>query len=824
MDTITVQHDTNPVALVDCPGCGTPFAWPPTGRCTRCGADLAGRTATAIFDVDREAAALREERAALVTELRAASQPPAGRLPATAMPPPVVRAGRGPTRSRLRPQLLLAAAGAVLLLAAAVVFIAVTWPTWPAGAQVAFVVALTAVGAVAARGTARRALAATADALGVLTLAVAAYSLLAARAEGLAGLAAVDVQLWVALVATAVAVAARPFTHWAGLRDTPRRAAALAAVVAGGSGLLWLAQLHLTTPRGLAPLAAAPAVAGLLLLHGRWVLRRDDVVRHLVPAVPAALLGGAAVATGLVALTLQSSVAVAVAAAVGIPLLLVTRRRAPTAAWTFAGATIAALWLVQLVTFLTTEATAGALGLEAPRLVTFSVVAALGVTAAQWWRPPAPWRDPVLLAAGLAAVPAVGVTLDAWSAPAAVVSTVLAEPFHGWPDADPLSASVVLLAVAALTLGAALVNRLRRDLVLPFVAAGATTIAAVVAVAGAAGGLLPAAAPLLVAGLAACTAAWWWEAHPSAWVPVVVTHTTALVLAGVDLELFAATAAAVAVHLVWVAARRHHPVAAAGGVASGLLAVAATSEALAWSTGTTTLLVTLAGGAVMVWAQLAGAGRTWRHGATDTVVAITAVAATLVAQAAAPAATVAAQLATIAVVAVVHAARPGRGWTVWVASTATSLAVWSLLADQGVEVVEAFTLPAALALAAAGTWRLHVSDTSSWTALSPACLMAALPTLAILLDGPDPARVLLLATGAVAASLVGHARRLAAPLALGTVTAMLAAVLQLYDWSLHLPRWVTFGVLGLALIGTSATYEAQLRRARAAREHLQALR
>lgn len=815
--TVTTSQDV----AVPCPACGTPFAWPPTARCVRCGADLAGPAARRVFDLDREAAAVRQQREEAVLALRATAVvagPPD--LPPPARPPTPVPGARG----GLRPQVFLAAAGAVLLLAAAVVFIAVTWPTWPGSVQAAFIAALTVAGAVAARAAADRALPVTADALGVLTMAVAGYSLLAARREGLVGLETVDATLWWSIVAAVLAAAARPLAAWAGLRDTPRRFGAVAAVVAVGSGLSWLFETVPVEETGAVLVAAMPMLALALLLHGRWVLRDGDWCRHVARVAPAGLLAAAAVGTGLLPLDGTGLGAVTVAAGVGLPLLVRARQARPADPWTFGGLAVAVVWVAQLATFLLRDVT-GWFGFERPGLVVFSVAAvAVGLAGRTWLRPGGDWRAPVLVGAGATLLPAVLWTLRTWAWRSEIVVRVLEEPLAGWPDATALRATDLALVAVAVVGTTLLVAELRTAATRTYAAVAGGVAVVVAVVAAAAAGIVPMATPLVVVGAAAVVAGAVWERDTVRWAPVAVTELAVVGAALVDVELFALATGVVAAHLLWVAARRRSQLTAGAGVAAGLAAVAATSDALGWATPTTTLLTTAVAGAVLVVAQFTPACRPWRATPTDVVVLGAVLLATATAALAGHPTTVAVQLSVLAVAAAVHAFRPGRGWAVWLSSLAVSGAVWTLLGDRGVEVVEAYTLPSAVALAAAGAWRLHTTATSSWAACWPACCMASLPTLGVLLDGPDPVRVLLLTAGAVVVALLGHWRRLAALLVAGSVVAIVTSLLQLYDWSAHLPRWVTFGALGALLIWTSATYEAQLQRARGLRLHLAGLR
>ncbi|MBY8873456.1 hypothetical protein K7640_16600 [Micromonospora sp. PLK6-60] len=142
------------------------------------------------------------------------------------------------------------------------------------------------------------------------------------------------------------------------------------------------------------------------------------------------------------------------------------------------------------------------------------------------------------------------------------------------------------------------------------------------------------------------------------------------------------------------------------------------------------------------------------------------------------------------------------------------LGCWLLLADGGVVLLEAYTVPAAgLALAAGLVALRGRPGLTSWLALGPGLVAGLAPSLVSVLVAaePQPWRRLLLGVAALAAVLGGAVRRWQAPALLGGATLALLALHELgRGWDL-LPRWIYLAVGGLALIGLAATYERRRR-------------
>jgi len=152
------------------------------------------------------------------------------------------------------------------------------------------------------------------------------------------------------------------------------------------------------------------------------------------------------------------------------------------------------------------------------------------------------------------------------------------------------------------------------------------------------------------------------------------------------------------------------------------------------------------------------------------------------------------------------------GWPASILLTASS---WVRLADAHVDTPEAYTVPPALLLLGFGLLRRHRDhQIGSWAAYSPALLLGLVPSLVRAVTDPGSTRPLLLGLAALAVLAVGVARRLQAPLVVGGVVLAVDAVVQLAPYLVAVydavPRWVTIGVVGLALVGAGATYERRV--------------
>ncbi|MFB7170867.1 SCO7613 C-terminal domain-containing membrane protein [Streptomyces sp. NPDC056254] len=768
--------------------------------------------------IDRELAQLDARRLYLLTRrdwlLRLLRQPgavPAGWGPAVSGPPAAWGAGPAKEASAPSAQNVLLTLGAVLLAVAALAFTLVSWGSMGIAGRSAVLAVVTAAALAAPALLLRRGLRSTAEsvaAVGLLLTVLDAYALYAVGmpdADGTgytAGAAAVLAAVW-AGYGSALRTLSLPLPAAVVAAQLPLPLAAV-ALQAGPLGLGW------------ALLVTAALDAALAL-------------RVRAAAVPAALLGSAALLLGVV----QSWSAESAAQAL------------PPAALLLAGA-------------------------------------ALGTAAA--WREPRVW--PAALVGGVAAVAAVaGVARPELAAGWAVVAHLLvglpllaAVRVPALPRAvrrGVAGAGVVVGALGALAAGAAvapvLVGRLR---VLQEVWA-ATTPAADPYGPGAAAAV----ALLLAAG-----AAWWLSrvsSRPEPGVAAVVLGWAALFSAPLLLGLPVAAVFAVQLAVTGAAGvlalrsgGRAAGVAAAGCALAGAVNVsvgaldgrAATFAvwgllgagcaagaaygpaarwlrsgaavcAVAYATGLLAAVAAVSDLAVVWWAlpvlavPAAVAVLGPRLGAVRLPAEVTAAVSGVLALAlsAGRPGTLALTLALSGVVCAGAAVRPERRVLGWAAGALFAAAAWVRLAEAGVTAPEAYTLPVTVpALAVGFLRRRRDARASSWTAYGPGLAATLLPSLVAAWADTGWVRPLVLGAAALAVTLAGARYRLQAPLLLGGAVLAAVAVHELAPYVVQvagaLPRWVPPALAGVLLLAVGATYEKRLRDARRLRAAIGRLR
>lgn len=151
----------------------------------------------------------------------------------------------------------------------------------------------------------------------------------------------------------------------------------------------------------------------------------------------------------------------------------------------------------------------------------------------------------------------------------------------------------------------------------------------------------------------------------------------------------------------------------------------------------------------------------------------------------------------------------------WAAGVAALGAVWTWLAVGEVTLVEAYTLPAAVAALAAGWVARHKVDPTgheySWLVFGPALALALLPSLGLVLTVGGALRAIALTVAAIAVVLAGVRWRLQAPLAIGAATLVALAVDTLWPVAAQVPRWVLLALAGALFVWLGATFERRLR-------------
>jgi hypothetical protein len=269
------------------------------------------------------------------------------------------------------------------------------------------------------------------------------------------------------------------------------------------------------------------------------------------------------------------------------------------------------------------------------------------------------------------------------------------------------------------------------------------------------------------------------------------------------------------------------------GTASGLALVGYATAAAGLSTGWAAAIaaevaVVGATGVVLLMSRRTESARPNWLSAVAPVTAVAAALASAISTATLPAFEMVAFTVTVAgvVVTTVVSDVAVRWVSLGVAPLAFSVGWSAILSDGGVDVAEAYSLPIGVAWCAAGLVALRRSPVlRTWPTLGPGLVVASLPTVGQLSGGdPGLTRMLLLlvvgAAVAVAAGYVGYQ----APLVLGVGAAIFAAFTQVAPWAAGLPRWLSLGAVGVALLVAGARFESVRAGARRATQRISHLR
>jgi len=161
----------------------------------------------------------------------------------------------------------------------------------------------------------------------------------------------------------------------------------------------------------------------------------------------------------------------------------------------------------------------------------------------------------------------------------------------------------------------------------------------------------------------------------------------------------------------------------------------------------------------------------------------------------------------------------------WVSGLLLTVASWIRLADNNIQTVEWYTVPAAMALLFYGVRRLrHDPRESTWPCLGPGMGLALTPSLFLALDEPISWRGLFVAFASVTLVALGVQVRLAAPFALGVVATGLLALRNIWPVAAFIPRWTLLFLVGGVLLGVGMTWESRVNDVRTAGGFVRGLR
>ncbi|GAA2731932.1 hypothetical protein GCM10009867_06720 [Pedococcus aerophilus] len=828
------------MAPIPCPSCGQALPAQPV-RCPSCQLPLTGPEAALLWQLDQRLAALQVERLEVIAALRArgtqpaaspSSSSPSSSRTATAHPtvpghsaafpsPTVVTAdgftaapapvsSQAPTARRSwSTQQTLLAIGVLLVLVASSIALAVAWFVIGRYGQVIVMGGLTSLAAWSSLRLSRRGLSSSAEALALVAGGLMLLDATAARRFGLLGLDSLDARAYTAVLGLLVAVVLAALHRrdrriaafalasltsasvgWAGLvalADAAATGATIAlagAVVFGAARVLLPESLGLTRRAAAGPASGWAAVALLTATGGALA----SASQHPGPRVTFAGLACVALLA-----VLATAGALTVRRVVDGRATELGSRAAVRADWAKRALTgdWRAVGLVALVASLAVPAAVGTLGLQVGAVGTavLAVVTGAAAVALLVLRPATrSTGDRWLLGqAGLAVLLLVGVavahgsdvptTITLLVVSAVATATAVLRP--SWRAAAVGTAALALLG--AVTLASGLGSPTLQVLTV-------TTLALVLAAAalarpgrseelplGAVAGLAFALALLQAVGLGL---------SEGIVATVLTALTVATIAAAVLRELVRPVAEAVAAvtgtSALWLA----------GGLGSPdvqwilLALVAALLVALAsWRRGTLDEVVLGTGAALTSIATVAVAlDRSWPHAAAGAA-------------------------AAYGLIAVAYAAPPHRRAVVTAAVVGLTGATWIELLDADVTRLEAYTVPLALLLLAAGLWSHRELGDRSWTVAGPGLAVALLPSALATAVGDDLPRALATVTLGAGLLALGAWRRWQSLVVLGALAAALVAVTQLGPMTLRAPRFLTLGTVGVALLLVGARYE-----------------
>lgn len=813
-----------------CPDCRAPLT--PEATCTGCGLRLTGPLALELMRTMRYAADL-------VEQLRLPASAPVS-LPAAL---PHVRSRDLPSAPTMRPApprrglssasvpAVLFGLGALCLLVAAVVFVVVAWGSLGLGARTSIMLGVTGtIGAIATVLT-RRGLRGAAETFWLITAALVALDLTAAYAAGLLGFDTIPSRHAVAVVGAGLFLLGGGVGAWA--RSTPVRTLYGPAAVATFGALVLTAAEAWAAPHGAAATAASvvvlAVVAGLAVRHGltvtgygvagvtvlSWLsLLLDALDRASAtdsahwygelggwPALAAAVL--AAAATLLPRLPEVARMALAGPSLVAVIVFVVGPEHSADTSLLLGAGIVLGLAMINLVTSRVWSVPAALLA--GCGLVPFAGLLLIRPlqTIAE-----VPAAAPAHRANLDLAVPAVHGDLSGWTAPVtAAVVALAALALTRWLAHGPRAVAIRTAGLIAPTvLGLGIVTALLETeptlatavlawaIVLGLLGAlasavrGAWPVGAIIAAGylGAAGLRLAAPSHLLSAALATALVAG---------LAVGYRRTAA----GVELRALLATGTVVVAGF----AAAHAPYLFGGDETASAITLALVASAMLLAAGPITRgpVERLC---VESTALLAGLAATALPGDIE----VTTIVLTLVGTA-------------VAASSVLYRDREEVSWIgAGILAVATVLRI-----DHQVTLPELATGPAALLLLTAGVHRLLTDPrASSLHTLGSGLTLAILPTLVLALDEPVSTRALVV--GALGAGLlaIGVAQRWSAPFLAGSAALAVLALRHLEPVAEAVPRWVSFGILGIALLLVAVTWEARRQDLATAGRYLGSLR
>jgi hypothetical protein len=182
-------------------------------------------------------------------------------------------------------------------------------------------------------------------------------------------------------------------------------------------------------------------------------------------------------------------------------------------------------------------------------------------------------------------------------------------------------------------------------------------------------------------------------------------------------------------------------------------------------------------------------------------------------------------LAGLGLVALAYGIRPQRGRVAWIGVLLCSAGNAVRTSATDVTVVEAYSLPLAALALVVGLVRLRRQpDSPSWLTVGPAVSAGLLPSAFATVGDPSLTRPVVVLAVAAAVMVAGITFRWQAPFLSGALAASVVAVAQLAPYAVGVPRWVSFGAVGVVLLVLGFRYEQRRQNASHAARWVASLR
>ncbi len=165
-------------------------------------------------------------------------------------------------------------------------------------------------------------------------------------------------------------------------------------------------------------------------------------------------------------------------------------------------------------------------------------------------------------------------------------------------------------------------------------------------------------------------------------------------------------------------------------------------------------------------------------------------------------------LITLGVLTLLYAATPGRLAFSYLGALSISAGISVLMSEADVTMIEAYTGPLALLLAAIGwvQWTRN-AGLPTFVTMGPALTVALVPSLVVAVGEGSALRLLIVTAAGLLVLVVGLSRQWQAPVTVGGAVLVVVAITQGGPLMAYVPGWLILGLAGAALLTAGVAWE-----------------